>query len=147
MIPISTAFLRRQFPSLPKHDADTARDLLQKLAHPYYSWPPEWREILGSRHHYSHLLRPIFEQHIAQHLPGLLDTCDTAFDSDGCVFEHRGGALLDCRPVVNTGDVYTSTVWIIVGRGAYWTCQGDLVEYMERRGYHVNDNNDTLLRL
>jgi len=147
VIPISSAFLRRQFPDLPKGDADTARDLLRRLAHPYYAWPVDWRYEKGRGVHYSHLLRPIFERDIAKHLPGLLDTCDTAFDADGCVFENRARGLIDCRPVVNTGDTHTSTVWLVFGKGAYWTCLGDLVEYMERRHYRVNDNNDDLLRL
>ena len=62
-------------------------------------------------------------------------------DMDGDVV-----AFEDWFEIDQAGDSYVDAVWYRHGHGLYRTCLGDLLGWMEGRGFTIGDNDDLLLR-
>lgn len=55
-------------------------------------------------------------------------------------------AFEDWFEIDQSGDSYVDSLWYRHNHGLYRTCLGDLLGWMEGRGYAIGDNDDLLLR-
>lgn len=135
----------------PKRAVELA-DLVNGIAFPW-SWRSKgWHD----RGHYANNLRRNWEVFIEPKLveAGWTDPFERdgvrPFEADGALFvkrDHHGDRVVeDWRDLYNPGDVYTPTLWVWIGHGAYWCGLDDVVRTMERRGFRSSeDNSDYLL--